>query len=261
MNYFLSAFLLLTFAFTKIYLFFAFIYYKKYGTIPVYLLNVSFFSIYYYSNLQLGFIKTQNMITTFVKSVPFLNNLLIYINSDKSIYTYTNVNEDLTICNKFNQEQKIDYKRILHYNPDDSKIKYIESLELEQANYNANQISQKAASIIENMQTSNQLFASIGGGAETASIDPSQILAPALAAISAMVLNVNEIDRTLREFANSPITIPATLNKLTHDILGTTTEYTVRPGNVNFHFNLEVSIDTKELKSALQKAGMTTDHQ
>ena len=135
MNYFLSAFLLLTFAFTKIYLFFAFIYYKKYGTIPVYLLNVSFFSIYYYSNLQLGFIKTQNMITTFVKSVPFLNNLLIYINSDKSIYTYTNINEDLTICNKFNQEQKIDYKLILHYNPDDSKIKYIESLELEQANY------------------------------------------------------------------------------------------------------------------------------
>lgn len=128
------------------------------------------------------------------------------------------------------------------------------------ASYNAHQIALKAASIIENMQTSNQLFASIGTGEGAASsVDPSQILAPALSAVSAMVLNVNEIDRTLREFANNPITIPASLNKLTHDILGGTTEYTVRPGNVQFNFHLEVSIDTKELKTALTKAGMTTD--
>ena len=187
---------------------------------------------------------TDSMSTTFESLNAAISNI--------DVLTTSPVNFGL----KLNQYKDIVTTLITHFT---SNLYGLERLE--QANYNANQISQKAASIIENMQTSNQLFASIGGGAETASIDPSQILAPALAAISAMVLNVNEIDRTLREFANSPITIPATLNKLTHDILGTTTEYTVRPGNVNFHFNLEVSIDTKELKSALQKAGMTTDHQ
>ena len=54
---------------------------------------------------------------------------------DNTIYTYTNVNNDLTICSKFNEEQNLDYKYILHYKPDDEKIKYIESLELEQADY------------------------------------------------------------------------------------------------------------------------------
>jgi len=155
---------------------------------------------------------------------------------------------------KLNQYKNIITGMITHFTTNQYGLTALST-----ASYNAHQIALKAASIIENMQTSNQLFASIGTGEGAASsVDPSQILAPALSAVSAMVLNVNEIDRTLREFANNPITIPASLNKLTHDILGGTTEYTVRPGNVQFNFHLEVSIDTKELKTALSKAGVTT---
>jgi hypothetical protein len=130
-------FLLSMLVFLKIYLFFAFIYYKKYGIVPNYLLNLTYGSIYYYSKLQLSFIKTQNTVTTYVRSVPFLNNLLTYLNPDtkSDIYTYTNVMYDLTICSKFNKEQQLDYKLILHYNPDDEKKKYIESLKIEQADY------------------------------------------------------------------------------------------------------------------------------
>jgi hypothetical protein len=81
--------------------------------------------------------KTKNNITSYVKTVPFLNNLLTYMKPDTNldIYTYTTINDDLTICSKFNEEQKIDYKLILHYNPDAEKIKYIESSKLEQADY------------------------------------------------------------------------------------------------------------------------------
>ena len=91
MNIFLLAIVCSTLAVAKIYLFFAFIYYKKYDTVPSYLLNLSYNSVYYYSKLQLGFIKTQNVITTYVKSVPLLNNLLTYINYKKC--TFTSIND------------------------------------------------------------------------------------------------------------------------------------------------------------------------
>ena len=57
------------------------------NVVPNYLLNLSYGSIYYYSKLQLGFIKTQNVITNYVKSVPFLNNLLTYMNYKKCTFT------------------------------------------------------------------------------------------------------------------------------------------------------------------------------
>ena len=46
-----------------------------------------------------------------------------------------NINDYLTICSKFNQEDNLDYKLILHYNPDYEKKMYIESLIVEQADY------------------------------------------------------------------------------------------------------------------------------
>jgi hypothetical protein len=124
----------------KICLYIAIMYYFGTNkTIPTYLLNLSYNlsynSIYYYSKLQLGFIKTQNTLTRYAKSVPFLNNLLTYMKPDNTIYTYTTINENLTICSKFNEAQNLDYKIILHYKPDYEKIFYIESLELEQADY------------------------------------------------------------------------------------------------------------------------------
>jgi len=116
-----------------------FIYYKKYGTIPNYLFNLSYNlsynSIYYYSKAQISFIKTQNNITSYVMSVPFLNNLLTHVKSDNSIYTYTNINDNLTICSKFSEEQDLDYKLILHYNPTEEKKKSIQSLHHFQADY------------------------------------------------------------------------------------------------------------------------------
>jgi hypothetical protein len=129
------------FLFVKIYLFFTFIYYKKYGTIPNCLLiiscNLSYNSIYYYSKLQLEFMKTTNNITKYIKTTPCLNNLLNYINqnNNKNIYTYININNYLTICSKFNQEENLDYKLILHYNPDYEKKNYLESLKVEEADY------------------------------------------------------------------------------------------------------------------------------
>ena len=87
MNFFLLAIIFSTLAFTKIYLFFAFIYYKKIDTVPSYLLNLSYNSVYYYSKLQLSLINTQNTVTSYVKSVPFLNNLLTYINYKKCTFT------------------------------------------------------------------------------------------------------------------------------------------------------------------------------
>ena len=135
MNFLVSAFIFSALAFTKIYLFFAFIYYKKHGKIPVYLLNMSYSSIYYYSKLQLEFMKTQNTITVYVKSIPFLNNLLTYMNTNNSIYTYTNVNDDLTICDKFIQEDDLHYKIILHYKPDDEKRKITETISFKKADF------------------------------------------------------------------------------------------------------------------------------
>lgn len=140
MNPILSILLLSFSVFMKACLFIGIIYYSSTNkAIPNYLLNlsysISYNSIYYYSKLQLGFIKTKNNITNYAKTVPVLNNLLTYMKPDNTIYTYTNVNNDLTICSKFNEEQNLDYKRILHYKPDDEKIKYIESSKLEQADY------------------------------------------------------------------------------------------------------------------------------
>jgi len=129
------------FIFTQIFIYFNLMYYKKYGTIPNYLLNISYNlsynSIYYYSKLQLRFMKTTNNITKYIKTTPCLNNLLNYINQndDKNIYSYTNINHYLTICSKFNEEENLDYKLILHYNPVYEKKIYLESLKVEQADY------------------------------------------------------------------------------------------------------------------------------
>lgn len=138
MNPFLFAILFSTLAFTKIYLFFAFIYYKKYGVVPSYLLNlsynVSYNSIYYYSKLQLSLTKTQNSITSYVKSVPFLNNLLTYINYKKC--TFTSINDKFIICNKFNEEHNLDYKIIIRFNKIlDWEYDYYELLQHKQADY------------------------------------------------------------------------------------------------------------------------------
>jgi hypothetical protein len=81
--------------------------------------------------------KTTNNITKYIKTTPCLNNLLNYINQNngKNIYSYKNINNNLTICNKFNEEQNLYYKLILHYNPDYDKKTYIESLKVEEADY------------------------------------------------------------------------------------------------------------------------------
>ena len=138
MNPFLFAILFSTLAFTKIYLFFAFIYYKKYGVVPSYLLNlsynVSYNSIYYYSKLQLSLTKTQNTVTSYVKSVPFLNNLLTYIKYKKC--TFTSINDKFIICNKFNEEHNLDYKIIIRFNKIlDWEYDYYELLQHKQADY------------------------------------------------------------------------------------------------------------------------------
>ncbi len=142
MNTFLSFALLSMYICVKTCLFITIIYYSS-NNIQIlnYLLNLlynlSYNSIYYYSKLQLRFMKTTNNITKYIKTTPCLNNLLNYINQndDKNIYSYTNINNYLTICSKFNEEQNLDYKRILHYNPDYEKKTYIESLKLEEADY------------------------------------------------------------------------------------------------------------------------------
>ena len=132
MNIFLLAIMCSTLAVAKIYLFFAFIYYKKYDTVPNYLLNLSYGSIYYYSKLQLGFIKTQNVITNYVKSVPFLNNLFT---CTKHKCNFTEINDRLIICNKFNEEHNLDYKIIIRFKMKDWEYDYYECLQHKQADY------------------------------------------------------------------------------------------------------------------------------
>ena len=133
MNFFLFAIMCSTLAVAKIYLFFAFIYYKKYDTVPSYLLNLSYNSVYYYSKLQLSLIKTQNTVTTYVKSMPFLNNLFT---CTKYKCTFTSVNDKFIICNKFNEEHNLDYKIIIRFNKIlDWEYDYYELLEHKQANY------------------------------------------------------------------------------------------------------------------------------
>lgn len=135
----MNFFLLLVLSFTKISLFFFIIYYNKYGTIPKYLLDLlcgmSYNSIYYYSKLQLQFMKTRNNTLTYAKSVPFLNNLLTYFKPDKSIYTYTTINEHFSICSKHDREKNIDYKIIINEILNDEEKKNIESSNIEEANY------------------------------------------------------------------------------------------------------------------------------
>lgn len=122
----------------KICLYIAIIYYSSNNiVIPTYLLNLSYNlsynSIYYYSKLQLGFIKTQNIITNYVKSVPFLNNLLTHIKYKKC--TFTEINDRLIICNKFNEEHNLDYKIIINFKMKDWEYKYYECLQHKQSDY------------------------------------------------------------------------------------------------------------------------------
>ena len=139
MNQILSIFLLSILVSMKACLFIGIIYYSSTNkTITNYLLtlsyNISYNSIYYYSKLQLGFIKTKNNITNYVKSVPVLNNLLTYMNYKKC--TFTSINDKFIICNKFNEEHNLDYKIIIRFNKIlDWEYKYYESLEHKQANY------------------------------------------------------------------------------------------------------------------------------
>lgn len=138
MNTILSIILLSPVVCVKMCLFIAIIYYSSTNKkIPNYLLNlsysISYNSIYYYSKLQLGFTKTKNNVTTYVKSVPFLNNLFTYIKYKKC--TFTKINDELTICNKFNEEHNLDYKIIINFKMKDWEYEYYELLQHKQADY------------------------------------------------------------------------------------------------------------------------------
>lgn len=138
MNTILSIAVLSILTCIKISLAIALIYYSSNNiVIPNYLLNlvysISYNSIYYYSKLQLGFTKTKNKVTTYVKSVPFLNNLFTYIKYKKC--TFTKINDELTICNKFNEEHNLDYKIIINFKMKDWEYKYYELLQHKQADY------------------------------------------------------------------------------------------------------------------------------
>ena len=107
--------------------------------IPNYLLDllysISYNSIYYYSKLQLKIMKTRNNSLSYAKTIPFLNNLLTYFKPDKSIYTYTTINEHFSICSKHDREKNIDYKIIINEILNDEEKKNIESSNIEEANY------------------------------------------------------------------------------------------------------------------------------
>ena len=139
MNPILSILLLSISVSMKACLFIGIIYYSSTNkAIPNYLLNlsykISYVTIYYYSKLQLGFIKTKNNITNYAKSVPVLNNLLTYIKYKKC--TFTSVNDKFIICNKFNEEHNLDYKIIIRFNKIlDWEYKYYELLQHKQADY------------------------------------------------------------------------------------------------------------------------------
>ena len=139
MNPILSILLLSISVSMKACLFIGIIYYSSTNkAIPNYLLNlsykISYGTIYYYSKLQLGFMKTRNNITSYVKTVPFLNNLLTYIKYKKC--TFTSVNDKFIICNKFNEEHNLDYKIIIRFNKIlDWEYKYYELLQHKQADY------------------------------------------------------------------------------------------------------------------------------
>jgi len=140
MNTILSIILLSILACIKFSLYILIIYYASNNiVIPNYLLNliysVSYNSIYYYSKLQLQFIKTRNNALTYAKTVPFLNNLLTYFKPDKSIYTYTIINDHFSICSKHDREKNIDYKIIINEILDYEEKKNIESSNIEEANY------------------------------------------------------------------------------------------------------------------------------
>lgn len=70
-----------------------------------------------------------------------------------------------------------------------------------------------------------------------------------------MLKNVTEIDRQLQSFSKNPITIPATLKAISETVLGRTTEYKISNGNINFNIQVNVTLDSEELSTSLQKAG------
>ena len=138
MNTFLLLVLLSLKICVKTCLIIALIYYSSNNiVIPNYLLNliysVSYNSIYYYSKLQLKIMKTRNNSLSYAKTIPFLNNLLTYIKYKKC--TFTKINDELTICNKFNEEHNLDYKIIIHFKMKDWEYKYYECLQHKQADY------------------------------------------------------------------------------------------------------------------------------
>ncbi len=141
MNIIISIALLSTVACIKLCLYIAIIYYisKNNITIPDYLLNLiyslSYNSIYYYSKLQLGFMKTKNNVIKYVKSISFLNNLLTFTKENNSIYTYTIINDHLSICSKYDREKNMYHKIIINFIPDNEEKKNIESSNIEEANY------------------------------------------------------------------------------------------------------------------------------
>ena len=92
------------FIFTKIFLFFVLIYYyKKYGKIPTYLIQFSYNSIYYYSKLQLGFMKGTKIVQEYIDSKPLLTNFInnICVFNNKPIH---NTNKFEIINNQNNQK-------------------------------------------------------------------------------------------------------------------------------------------------------------
>ena len=118
---------------TKLFLFHTLLNYANHGTIPKFLLDISCGLIYYYSKLELLFIKSKNNISLYIKNVPFLNNLLTYMKNNKC--TFTKINDNLTICNKYNEEQNINYKIIINFKMRDWEYKYFESIQHKQADY------------------------------------------------------------------------------------------------------------------------------
>lgn len=140
MNIIISIALLSTVVCIKTCLVIALIYYSSNNiVIPNYLLDllysISYNSIYYYSKLQLKIMKSRNNALTYAKTMPFFNNLLTYFKPDKSIYTYTTINEHFSICSKHDREKNIDYKIIINEILNNEEKKNIESSNIEEADY------------------------------------------------------------------------------------------------------------------------------
>lgn len=127
----------------------------------------------------------------------------------------------------------------------------INLVELNTAAFNAHRIAEKITSIVDSVETSSRLLSRLSPGETGQTVDPNQILVPALTALNAMIANVNLVDEQLRSLASSPINIPAQLETIAHNILGTTTNYRISTGNVNFNVNVNVTLDADELATKL----------